>query len=54
MSGIAWMAILFWVGFLGEGEARTIWSSKPVDSGRIIRESFPVGNGQLGGKCPWN
>jgi len=30
-------------------EAKTIWSLRPVSSAQIIRESFPVGNGQLGG-----
>jgi hypothetical protein len=30
-------------------EAKTLWSQSPVSSAKIIRDSFPVGNGRMGG-----
>jgi hypothetical protein len=50
-GGILWTLLILSVTFesFGGADARTIWSSVPVEAGKVIRQAFPVGNGQLGG-----
>ena len=43
-------AIVAALSLIGLGaDAKTIWSQTPASSSKILRDSFPVGNGRLGG-----
>lgn len=32
-------------------QAKVIFSTSPANAANLLREAFPVGNGQLGGQC---